>query len=81
MPHWVCGGRMRAVPLEASMELHVWGTHAGGPTGGLGGAPYGTAKPLGGWKCQIGHGGRTRAVILGTSVELPMGPRSAVLGG
>eukprot|EP00959_Pyramimonas_sp_CCMP1952_P335656 7028275-Pyramimonas_sp.AAC.1 len=29
----------------------------------------------------LGGGGRTRAVPLGPSVEVPMGPRNAVLGG
>eukprot|EP00959_Pyramimonas_sp_CCMP1952_P401736 8417706-Pyramimonas_sp.AAC.1 len=46
------------------MPNGVWGAHAGGPTGGVGGAP---------------RGERTRAVPVGASVELPMGPRSAVL--
>eukprot|EP00959_Pyramimonas_sp_CCMP1952_P449897 9420192-Pyramimonas_sp.AAC.1 len=48
------------------MPHWAWGTHAGGPTGGFGGAPCGR---------------RMRAVPLGASVELPMGPRSAVLDG
>eukprot|EP00959_Pyramimonas_sp_CCMP1952_P408892 8568915-Pyramimonas_sp.AAC.1 len=30
---------------------------------------------------RLGGGGRMHAVALGPSVELPMGPRSAVLGG
>ena len=53
----------------------VWRTHAGTPTGAFGGAPYGATK-----RCA-GCGGRMRAPPLGPSVELPMGPRNAVLGG
>eukprot|EP00959_Pyramimonas_sp_CCMP1952_P450351 9429446-Pyramimonas_sp.AAC.1 len=36
---------------------------------------------VGGRKCHIGCRGRTRTPPLGPSVELPMGPRGAVLGG
>eukprot|EP00959_Pyramimonas_sp_CCMP1952_P261199 5460931-Pyramimonas_sp.AAC.1 len=53
------------------------GTHAGRPTGGFGGAPYGaTKRSTGCVECT----GRMRTVPLGPSVGLPMGPPSAVLG-
>eukprot|EP00959_Pyramimonas_sp_CCMP1952_P389134 8153394-Pyramimonas_sp.AAC.1 len=60
------------------MQNLAWGTHAGGPTGGFGGAPYEATKRCTGWvTCQIGCGGRMRTVPLGASMELPIGPRSA----
>merc|ERR1712091_640988 len=50
-------------------------THADTPTEAFGGAPYGATKRCPGW------GRRMRTPPLGPSVELPMGPRNAVLGG
>ena len=48
--------------------------HANFPTGAFGGAPYVATKRLRGvpkWR-----GGGMRALPLGPSVELPMGPRN-----
>eukprot|EP00959_Pyramimonas_sp_CCMP1952_P249373 5212682-Pyramimonas_sp.AAC.1 len=44
------------------MPNWVWGTHAGGPTGGFGGAPYGAAKRCAGWvkRMEGGREGRRR---------------------
>eukprot|EP00959_Pyramimonas_sp_CCMP1952_P055897 1168114-Pyramimonas_sp.AAC.1 len=54
--------------------LHWVGlTHVGCANGTVGGAFYGATK-----RC-IGWGGRARAAPLGPSVELLMGPRSAIL--
>ena len=47
----------------------------GPSTGAFGGAPYGATKRCPGW------GRRMRTPPLGPSVELPMGPRNAALGG
>eukprot|EP00959_Pyramimonas_sp_CCMP1952_P162607 3399628-Pyramimonas_sp.AAC.1 len=64
-----------------------WLTHAGGASGTFGGFPYGATKSLycvdetQGAGVVLGCGGRVRAVPPGPSVELPMEPRSAVLGG
>eukprot|EP00959_Pyramimonas_sp_CCMP1952_P067994 1419024-Pyramimonas_sp.AAC.1 len=64
------------------MPHGVSGTHADGPTGGFGRAPYGARDGvLGGSKCPITFPGRMRTVPLGASVELPVGPTPAVLGG
>eukprot|EP00959_Pyramimonas_sp_CCMP1952_P010911 228675-Pyramimonas_sp.AAC.1 len=50
-------------------------THADPASGTFGGAPYGATKCCPGWR------GRMRPVALEPSMELPVGPRSAVLGG
>eukprot|EP00959_Pyramimonas_sp_CCMP1952_P268860 5621623-Pyramimonas_sp.AAC.1 len=59
-------------PRKACRETLSWacGTHAGGSTRAFG-APHGAAK-----RCP-GRTGLMRAVALGPSVELLMGPRSA----
>eukprot|EP00959_Pyramimonas_sp_CCMP1952_P305382 6390696-Pyramimonas_sp.AAC.1 len=56
----------------------VWGTHAGGPNGGFGGAPYGATERCNGW-ATMPHRvwGRMRTAPLGASVGLPMGSRNA----
>ena len=59
-------------PCEGCAEMARW-RHAGPGTGALGGAPYGATQRVRGvpkWR-----GGGTRALPLGPSVELPMGPR------
>eukprot|EP00959_Pyramimonas_sp_CCMP1952_P254458 5314877-Pyramimonas_sp.AAC.1 len=50
-------------------------THANYATGTFGGSPYGATK-----RCP-GRGRHARTAPLRPSVELPMRPRSAVLGG
>ena len=59
-----------------SHETMHWAqeTHASSATGTFGGAPYGATK-----RCP-GRKRRMRVPPLGPSVELPMGPRNAVLG-
>eukprot|EP00959_Pyramimonas_sp_CCMP1952_P233024 4870049-Pyramimonas_sp.AAC.1 len=72
---------MRAVPLGPSVGLPtshetlnwVWRTPVAAPTGAADGAPYGATK-----RC-VGCGGRMWPPPLGPEVELPMGPRNAVL--
>eukprot|EP00959_Pyramimonas_sp_CCMP1952_P281717 5888414-Pyramimonas_sp.AAC.1 len=51
------------------------GTHAIAAIRALGGAPCGATKR------RAGRGRRMWTPSLGPSVKLPMGPRSAVLGG
>eukprot|EP00959_Pyramimonas_sp_CCMP1952_P279097 5835168-Pyramimonas_sp.AAC.1 len=60
---------MRAVPLALAVES-IWGHETLYRVGETHGA-----------RVVLGGGGRMRAVPPGPSVELPMGPRSAVLGG
>eukprot|EP00959_Pyramimonas_sp_CCMP1952_P031831 667744-Pyramimonas_sp.AAC.1 len=53
----------------------VASTHAACGTEAFGGAPYGTTKRCLGWHWRM------RPVPLETSVELPVGPRNAAMGG
>eukprot|EP00959_Pyramimonas_sp_CCMP1952_P416232 8720811-Pyramimonas_sp.AAC.1 len=63
-------------PPWAHAALHwVWETHAGCANRTFGGAPHGATKRYIGWgRCK-------RTAPLGPSVEIPTGPRNAVLGG
>eukprot|EP00959_Pyramimonas_sp_CCMP1952_P047721 996189-Pyramimonas_sp.AAC.1 len=77
--------RIRTVPLGPSVDFPMGPskaalackieTHANGATEAFGGAPSGATKRSTGW------GRRMRTLPLGPSVELPMGPRSALRGG
>eukprot|EP00959_Pyramimonas_sp_CCMP1952_P034287 718664-Pyramimonas_sp.AAC.1 len=68
------------------MQDWLCGTHAGGPTGSFGGAPYEATKCCTGWVNMPNRSfwdvsGRSHWGFRGASVELPMGPRNAALGG
>eukprot|EP00959_Pyramimonas_sp_CCMP1952_P328571 6878932-Pyramimonas_sp.AAC.3 len=76
-PYTVAGIAFGGAPYWGHETL-CWvggGAHANCATVTFGGAPCGATK-----RC-IGWGGRMRPAPLGPSVELPMGLRSAALGG
>eukprot|EP00959_Pyramimonas_sp_CCMP1952_P228079 4769244-Pyramimonas_sp.AAC.1 len=84
MPKWVTGthadsptGGFGGAAYGATKRCTGFQGHPDGPTGGFSGAPNGATKRCTGWVTMP----NSRAVPLEGSVELPVGPRNAVLGG